>query len=218
MSANRVDQQPAREASPLAAAWAARSRRDRCAAAPPARRSRRPPNSIEQRHRVARRSSGRTIVRFTLKAPPANPPAGFAITNPPRIALDFLDTANGLGRTTQRAVDDPALRSLNVVQAGNRTRVVFNLNKPQIVRDAGRRQRRRWSRWPTSATALGAAAAADGAALRRSAARRRQQHALRDVDFRRGRNGEGRIIVDLSDSTTGIDIRQQGTAADRRLP
>jgi type IV pilus assembly protein PilQ len=35
-------------------------------------------------------------------------------------------------------------------------------------------------------------------------------HALRDIDFRRGRNGEGRIIVDLSDTTTGIDIRQQG--------
>src|SRR5205823_13880283 len=35
-------------------------------------------------------------------------------------------------------------------------------------------------------------------------------HALRDIDFRRGRNGEGRIIVDLSDSSTGIDIRQQG--------
>jgi type IV pilus assembly protein PilQ len=33
---------------------------------------------------------------------------------------------------------------------------------------------------------------------------------LRDIDFRRGRNGEGRIIVDLSDSSTGIDIRQQG--------
>jgi type IV pilus assembly protein PilQ len=35
-------------------------------------------------------------------------------------------------------------------------------------------------------------------------------HSLRDVDFRRGRNGEGRIIVDLSDNATGIDIRQQG--------
>jgi type IV pilus assembly protein PilQ len=33
---------------------------------------------------------------------------------------------------------------------------------------------------------------------------------LRDVDFRRGKNGEGRIVVDLSDNTTGIDIRQQG--------
>ena len=36
------------------------------------------------------------------------------------------------------------------------------------------------------------------------------QHVLRDVDFRRGRNGEGRIVVDLSDPSTGIDIRQQG--------
>src|SRR5205814_10578804 len=74
--------------------------------------------------------SARTIVRFTLKAPLPNPPAGFAINNPPRIALDFPDTGNGMGRSAQE-VGDPALRSVNVVQAGNRTRVVFNLNKPQ---------------------------------------------------------------------------------------
>ncbi len=79
---------------------------------------------------VSKGASGRTVVRFALKNPPANPPAGFAIATPPRIALDFLDTGNGLG-TTQRAVDDVALRSLNVIQSGNRTRVVFNLNRPQ---------------------------------------------------------------------------------------
>ena len=38
------------------------------------------------------------------------------------------------------------------------------------------------------------------------------QHALRDVDFRRGPNGEGRIVIDLSDAAAGIDIRQQGRA------
>src|SRR5437016_13964280 len=79
---------------------------------------------------VSKASSGRTVIKFTLKAPLPNPPAGFAIANPPRIALDFPDTGNGLGRTAQE-VGDPALRSLNVVQAGNRTRVVFNLNRPQ---------------------------------------------------------------------------------------
>src|ERR1700739_3355748 len=68
---------------------------------------------------VSKGSSGRTVVKFTLKAPLANPPAGFAITDPPRIALDFPDTANGLGRTAQD-VGDPSLRSLNVVQAGGR--------------------------------------------------------------------------------------------------
>jgi type IV pilus assembly protein PilQ len=36
------------------------------------------------------------------------------------------------------------------------------------------------------------------------------KHAIRDVDFRRGRSGEGRVVVDLSDTTTGIDIRTQG--------
>ena len=42
----------------------------------------------------------------------------------------FSTPSNGLG-TTQRAIDDVALRSVNVIQAGNRTRVVFNLNRPQ---------------------------------------------------------------------------------------
>ena len=54
---------------------------------------------------VSKGTSGRTIVKFTLKSPLANPPAGFAITNPPRIALDFLDTGNGLGRTAQDVSD-----------------------------------------------------------------------------------------------------------------
>jgi type IV pilus assembly protein PilQ len=37
-----------------------------------------------------------------------------------------------------------------------------------------------------------------------------QKFSLRDIDFRRGSNGEGRIAVDLSDSAVGIDVRQQG--------
>jgi hypothetical protein len=52
---------------------------------------------------VSKGSSGNTIVRFTLKSPPANPPAGFAIASPPRIALDFLDTGNGLGARSGRS-------------------------------------------------------------------------------------------------------------------
>jgi len=79
---------------------------------------------------VSRASSGRVVVRFDLKNPPANPPASFSIASPPRIALDFLDTANGLGTTT-KPVDEAGLRSFNIVQAGNRTRVVFNLNRAQ---------------------------------------------------------------------------------------
>ncbi len=155
---------------------------------------------------VSKGTSGRTIVKFTLKAPPANPPAGFAITSPPRIALDFADTGNGLG-TNARTIDDPALRSLNIVQAGNRTRVVFNLNKPQTFETQVEGN-------TVLVTLFDQAAQLDSRTqvVQRFAEARPGdvQHSLRDVDFRRGRNGEGRIIVELSDSSTGIDIRQQG--------
>ncbi len=155
---------------------------------------------------VMKGTSGNTIVRFTLKSPPANPPAGFAIASPARIALDFLDTGNGLG-STQRVVDDPALRSLNVIQAGNRTRVVFNLNRPQTFSTQVDGNN-------VLVTLFDQSEQLDAKAqtVQRFAESRPGdvQHALRDIDFRRGKNGEGRIIVDLSDNSTGIDIRQQG--------
>ena len=156
---------------------------------------------------VSKASSGRTVVKFTLKAPLANPPAGFAISNPPRIALDFPDTGNGLGRTAQE-IGDPALRSLNVVQAGNRTRVVFNLNKPQSFET----QMEGNTILVTLTDQAAGTATGETQIVSRFAEARPGEvtHALRDIDFRRGRNGEGRIIVDLSDSSTGIDIRQQG--------
>ena len=156
---------------------------------------------------VSKASSGRTVIKFTLKAALPNPPAGFAISNPPRIALDFPDTGNGLGRSAQE-IGDPALRSLNVVQAGNRTRVVFNLNKPQSFET----QLEGNTVLVTLTDQGGGAGTAETAVVSRFAEARPGDvtHTLRDIDFRRGRNGEGRIIVDLSDSSTGIDIRQQG--------
>ena len=154
---------------------------------------------------VSRGSSGRIVVRFQLKGPPANPPASFSIQSPPRIALDFLDTANGLG-ATQRAIDEAALRSLNVIQAGNRTRVVFNLNKPQAFETQVEGNTVIVTLNDQEAIKPGMDTVQRFAEPKTGEA----QHALRDVDFRRGRNGEGRLVVDLSDSSTGIDIRQQG--------
>ncbi len=155
---------------------------------------------------VSKGTSGNTIVKFTLKAPPANPPAGFAIASPPRIALDFLDTGNGLG-ATQRVLDDPAVRSLNVIQSGNRTRVVFNLNKPQTFSTQVEGN-------AVLVTLFDQSERLDAKTqvVERFAEARPGDvvHALRDVDFRRGANGEGRVVVDLSDNATGIDIRQQG--------
>ena len=162
-------------------------------------------NSIESVV-VSKGTSGNTIVKFVLKAPPANPPAGFAIASPPRLALDFLDTTNGLG-SSQRVIDDPALRSLNVIQAGNRTRVVFNLNRPQTFQTSVE-----GNAVLVTLFDQGERLDAKTQVVQRFAEARPGDttHALRDVDFRRGTNGEGRIVVDLSDNATGIDIRQQG--------
>jgi len=154
---------------------------------------------------VSKASSGRTVVRFQLKNPPANPPATFSIQSPPRIALDFMDTANGLG-ATQRTVDEAALRSFNLITAGNRTRVVFNLNKPQTFETVVEGNAVIVTLNDQEAVKPGSDAVQRFAEAKPS----ETQHALRDIDFRRGRNGEGRIVVDMSDSSAGIDIRQQG--------
>src|SRR4029077_4361590 len=71
-------------------------------------------------------NGGQVIVRVTLKNPITAAPGSFTIANPARIAFDFADTTNGLGRNSQD-IGEAALRSMNVVQVGDRTRLVLNL-------------------------------------------------------------------------------------------
>src|SRR4051795_7999397 len=148
---------------------------------------------------------GKTVVRVTTKEPLGNVPPNFAVSNPPRIAFDFPNTGNGLGRSSQD-ISQGELRSMNVVQGTDRTRLVLNLRRP-VSHEAnvdGRNMLITLSEATVSQTAPG------GQAARFADGRSDTKHAIRDVDFRRGRAGEGRIVVDLSDTTTGIDIRQQG--------
>lgn len=163
-------------------------------------------NSIEKLN-VAQQS-GDILVKIDLKEALTTPPAGFSVANPARIAFDFPGTANALGRSNQ-TVNEGDLKSFNIVQVGDRTRLVLNLvrNMNYSTRIDGK------SLYVTlSAMSL----AADSGA--RKAIRFAEEnvggatHAIRDITFRRGKDGEGRIIVDLSDSGTGIDIRQQGSA------
>jgi len=149
-------------------------------------------------------TGGQVLVRVTMKNPIAAAPGSFTIANPARIAFDFPDTTNGLGRNSQD-IGEAVLRSMNVVQAGERTRLVLNLRNmvPYESKIEGS------SLMITLAAAGGAQQAATGAA-RFAEGRLDLQHALKDVNFRRGRGGEGRIVVELSDTSTGVDIRQQG--------
>jgi type IV pilus assembly protein PilQ len=161
-------------------------------------------NSIEAID-VSPSTGGRVLVKVTLKQAPVAPPAGFSVTNPPRIAFDFLNTANALGRNAQD-VNEGDLRSLNVVQAGDRTRLVLNLSRASgyDTQIDGR---------SLLITLQGAAAAASPSGVTTHFAEPRpgdSRHALRDIDFRRGTAGEGRVVVDLSDSSVGIDLKLQG--------
>jgi type IV pilus assembly protein PilQ len=163
-------------------------------------------NSIESIN-VSPATGGKLIVRVTLKQPLANPPAGFTVTNPPRIAFDFPNTTSALGRSTQDLAEGD-LRGYSVVQAGDRTRLVLNLARPTgyDTQIEGR---------ALLITLQGPAAVASPAGAVTHFAEVRpgdQRHALRDVDFRRGPAGEGRVVVDLSDSTVGIDLKLQGKA------
>lgn len=149
--------------------------------------------------------NGVTVIKVELAQPLAKLPAGFTINTPPRIAFDFPDTANGTGKSVQD-FNSGDLRSANIVQAGNRTRLVINLNQ-MLTYDSkvdGKNLLITLHDKPADIVANKTARFAE-------AKQGAQQHELRDIGFRRGKNGEGRIEVDLSDPGVGIDIRQQGT-------
>jgi type IV pilus assembly protein PilQ len=149
---------------------------------------------------------GNIVVRITTKEPLTSAPASFTVANPARIVFDFAGTSNALGRNTQE-IGQGELRSMNLVQGADRTRMVLNLRRSvshEVALD-GRNIVVTLSSAavaPTGATADKIAQFAEGKAD--------SKHAIREVDFRRGTAGEGRLLIDLSDSSTGIDIRQQG--------
>ena len=164
-------------------------------------------NSIE--YLQVSQQGGSTIVKLTMRQPLAAAPASFSIANPARVAFDFAATANGLGRSSQQ-VNDGGLRSVNVVQVGDRTRMVMNLlrNMPFETRIVGN------TFLIVFATQAPGDARADASPVTHFAQAAPQSSApsIRDVNFRRGKNGEGLVVVDLSEANVGIDIRQQGTS------
>jgi type IV pilus assembly protein PilQ len=161
-------------------------------------------NSIESIS--ANQQGNNVIVKVTLKNPVTKPPIGFSITSPARIALDFANTANGTGKSVQD-IGLGDVRNVNVVQAGERSRLVFNLNRPL--------------NYATTVEGNAVVVAIDGsggiatpvnaAGLPVKAQTAPQgKRALKDIDFRRGANGEGRVVVDLPNDQVVADVRQQG--------
>ncbi len=213
-------------------------------------------NSIERID--ATQTSAGVFLTIQLKDPLGVSPANFSVTNPARIAIDLPLTVNNLGRSSVE-INQGDLRSVSVVQAQGRSRIVLNLrtsvtytvtaqgNTVQVV--LGSKEETATfpppqtvspippaAAAPVPAAAVAPAAAAAPAAEAPAAApvaaaaapvaatpspvaatpspvaavAAPEPRRVRAIDFRRGSAGEGRVVVDLSDPTTSVDIRQQG--------
>jgi type IV pilus assembly protein PilQ len=158
-------------------------------------------------------TGGKIQVKVGMKEPLAGAPQGFTVTNPPRIAIDLPDTVNATGRT-QIDAGEGDLRSVSLVQTASRTRLVMNLARNLTYTQAvdGRTLvvTIDASQAPATAATAAPTSAAPTVFAEAAPAGTTQRYNLRDVDFRRGNSGEGRVVVDLSSPNIGIDIRMQG--------
>ena len=147
---------------------------------------------------------GVEVVRIDLTQQIGAIPTGFSIQSPARIALDFPGVSNAMGRSTVE-VNQGNLKSVSVVQAGERTRVVLNLKQPAAYKTE--------IQGKSLLVVLEAVASATSPAATASTFaenRSRNSAPLKDLDFRRGTDGSGRIVVTLPNNQVGVDIRQQG--------
>jgi type IV pilus assembly protein PilQ len=145
---------------------------------------------------------GAEIIRIELSQRPASGPTGFVTQSPPRIALDFPGAGNGMGRSTVE-INQGNLRSVSVVEAGERTRVVVNLKQAATYT----------TELQGNALLVVMAPAVrnnDVAAANAVESRRIDLTPIKDIDFRKSTEGSGRILVGLARNQVSADIRQQG--------
>lgn len=150
--------------------------------------------------------SGEIVLKIALKYPMSAVPEAFTIGTPPRIALTLPKTTNGLGKRTLDFVEGD-LKSATIVQAADRTRLVFNLNQMLTYEQPKLEGNLLLMTLKPMEGAAGSQISSFAEVKPTTL-----KHSLRDVDFHRGKNGEGRVQVDMSDANVGIDIKQQGKA------
>ncbi|WP_372875385.1 type IV pilus secretin PilQ [Pseudomonas sp.] len=142
---------------------------------------------------------------------PVLAPRGYTIEQPARIALDFPGVSSKLG-VKSRELGVGNARSVTVVEAKDRTRLIINLtdlapyntrtdgNNLYVVIGEGA---------PGSASVRPATAAtvSSAAPVKSYAA---QGKAISNIDFQRGEQGEGNVVITLSDASVSPDIQEQG--------
>ncbi len=178
-------------------------------------------NAIERVDAI--QTSTGVVVSIEMKNAPQGVPASFSVANPARVALDMPSTVNGLGKNMVE-LNQGDVRSVNVVQSGGRSRVVVNLKRPLthtvsiegkrvLVALGGAADTSTFRAPPGTAAATMAQTSPSAAApVTAGPSAFTGSRTLRGIDFRRGAENEGRVVVDLSDPNTNVDIRQQGNS------
>jgi type IV pilus assembly protein PilQ len=142
------------------------------------------------------------------------PPTTFATDSPARIALDFEGVENGLQAKTI-PVRLGAVHSIAAVEAGERTRVVVNLDEslPYQVTTKGNRVTIALNKQapPPAPPRASSPRPSTATTARPTAARSADpSSAIRDIDFQRGATGEGRVLIRLPSPGTRIAVREEG--------
>ena len=154
-------------------------------------------------------SGDRTEVTLSFDGAPPEP-SGYTIERPARIAVDLRDTVSGLD-SRNISLGSGNAQSMTVVETKDRTRLIFNLaelvphatvrNQNSLVMTIGAESSSASSAAPTTASSPQSSVDSNTSTA---------SNQLAGVDFRRGKDGEGRIIVDLGSAGTPVDLSELG--------
>lgn len=147
---------------------------------------------------------GVEVLKIDFDEPLAATPTGFSTQSPARVALDFQGVGNASGKSAYE-LNLGNLKSVNVVQAGDRSRVVLNLKSATSYRTDIQGKTLFLSLDPVAGMAPGASSSV----VHFSDGQNGDVLPLKDVDFRRGVDGSGRVVVNLTSSQVGVDLQQQ---------
>ncbi len=159
---------------------------------------------------VAALPGGRVELKLALdQAIPL--PKSYSIDQPARIALDLPGVSSHLTEQ-RRELGLGNVRSVSVVEADQRTRVIINLNQrmPYRLRTEGRYLYVLIGDDPGTGTSVYAAPRPSTLLPAQSALARPAGRAISDIDFRRGEDGSGNVIISLSGADMNPKIEEQG--------
>lgn len=139
-----------------------------------------------------------------MAAPPSEP-SSFSITNPARVALDFPATRVTMANKVV-PVREGAVSSVTAVEGDGRSRVVLSLVSPVGYTTSIDGKNFVITVNPPSTTIAGAEQAK---VVHFASSRQSGKYSLKSIDFRRGRQGDGKILIKLSDPSVGVDIAER---------